>query len=164
MGQEMDRPAPGMPCHSCGAEAWEYRTFGRWASARSWLSDGHLPQAYWVCGECGNSAGVPLLLQSFHWWGAPKRVLDVFRRRRSNEPSPAMYVGAAVVGSIVGAVFDVLAGWPWWAFTAGFLVLTWCFFMSSMFWGVHGTGPLRRELRIALTGRWFPRNSISGDP
>jgi hypothetical protein len=57
------------------------------------------------------------------------------RHARSTVPSPLVYVGAAVVGLGLGAVADVVLGWPWWAVTLGVMFAVWTFFMTSIFWG-----------------------------
>lgn len=68
-------------------------------------------------------------------------------------PSPATYIVVGLVGALVGLVLMFLVGWSWWYFAIGFVAAIWLYCTSSMFWGVHGTDPIGRDLRQAVTGR-----------
>jgi hypothetical protein len=45
------------------------------------------------------------------------------------------YVLAAGAGLLLGLMFDLVLGWPWWAVASEFVVLVWLFFLSSAFGG-----------------------------
>ena len=148
-----DPQSPGR-CRTCGSslEYWEPRT---WESARHWfLYGGNWLRPCWRCTGCGSTM-VEISLVKRRGWAIPWRVYAVLRDRRSTHPMPATYAWTAVLGSVVGAVLNLVLGWPWWAFTLGFVVLEWLVFTSSMFWGVHGTKPFRDDVRMAL-GTWRP--------
>lgn len=38
---------------------------------------------------------------------------------RTAIPSPVIYVGAAVAGTVLGIPLDLVLGWPWWAVALG---------------------------------------------
>jgi hypothetical protein len=77
------------------------------------------------------------------WWSVPVRLAGVVRRRRSRVPVPATYLAAA--GVVLGAVLQVVLGWPWWLVAA-----VWLLFLSSAFWGGGAGRPLATEALMVI--------------
>lgn len=56
-------------------------------------------------------------------------------------PSPRMYVMAAVLGTALGLVLDLIFGLTWWAPAVGFVAAVWLVFVSTAFSEGRGHGP-----------------------
>jgi hypothetical protein len=46
-------------------------------------------------------------------------------------PVPRTYLLAAIVGTVLGVVADVVIGWPWWLVAGAFVAAVWMFFLAS---------------------------------
>jgi hypothetical protein len=84
------------------------------------------------------------------WWSVAARLAGVVRRRRSRVPVPATYLVAAAVGVVLGAVLQLVLGWPWWLVAAGMVVVVWLVFLSSAFWGGSPGRPLATEALLVV--------------
>jgi hypothetical protein len=84
------------------------------------------------------------------WWSVPFRLAGVLARRRSRMPVAATYLVAAAGGAVLGAIAQVVVGWPWWLVAAGVVVAVWLLFLSSAFWGGSGGRPLATEALLVV--------------
>jgi hypothetical protein len=84
------------------------------------------------------------------WWSVPARLAGVVRRRRSRVPAPATYLVAAAAGVVLGAVLQLVLGWPWWLVAAGVVVVVWLLFLSSAFRGGSPGRPLATEALLVV--------------
>lgn len=117
--------APTRPGWASGA--WQWLHYGRpWRPVRQ------------VCRECGATAGwVPLRPARLSWsprWTALGRLIRTTSHRRQVVPVPRTYLLAVLAGAVVGAVSQVVLGWPWWLFALGFVGSVFVVLWSSAFW------------------------------
>jgi hypothetical protein len=128
---------------------------------RIWLRSGGRWPSSQVCPRCGHVAAAgsaASLARPPGWWSVPARLAGVVRRRRSRVPVPATYLVAAAAGVVLGAVLQVVLGWPWWLVAAGVVVVGWLLFLSSAFWGGSPGRPLATEaLLVVDPGRGLRR-------
>lgn len=145
------------PCPRCGADRWRPERAGFWRAVGEWLQQGgRFRPTRHRCEGCGTVMGVSrgMSLRSAHWWGAPWRVLQVFRRRRRAVPVPSTYLWSALVGTVLGVALDLLLGWQWWLVVLGFLAVVWLVFMAtSLGSGVGSPFGLTRDLLAAVSSR-----------
>jgi hypothetical protein len=150
-------PGRGHGCLRCGSEDVEVRRPGLVEGLGDWLrSGGRWRPASQRCRRCGDvsaagSAGY--LVRAPGWWAVPARLAGVVRRRRSRVPVPRTYVLAAAAGAILGAVAQLVLGWPWWLVAAGVVAAVWLGFLSSAFWGGGGDRPLATEALMVVDPR-----------
>jgi hypothetical protein len=83
-------------------------------------------------------------------WAVPVRLAGVLRRRRRRVPSPATYLLAAAAGTVLGAVAQLVLGWPWWLVAAGTVTAVWLVFLASAFGGGAGGRPLATEALLVV--------------
>ncbi|MEN8240223.1 MAG: hypothetical protein ABFR53_13605 [Actinomycetota bacterium] len=143
--------AGGTSCPICGQDGDIVSIPSRWDRWRGWLVGGHVTGPTLRCAEghewTGGSAkrmvlrghGPPSRLSS------PIRAFQVLHRHRTLEPSPLFLMGAAAVGVVIGAVAQMLLGWPWWLVAVLWFLAVWLAFLATAF---KGAG--RDELRIDL--------------
>jgi hypothetical protein len=84
------------------------------------------------------------------WWSVPFRLVGVLARRRSRVPVAATYLVAAAGGAVLGAVAQLVLGWPWWLVAAAVVVAVWLLFLSSAFWGGSAGRPLATEALLVV--------------
>lgn len=84
------------------------------------------------------------------FWHVPRKVLQVIRRRRSKQPAPRMYVGALVLGLLLGILADLQLAVAWWVVPPAMVAGVWLFFLGTVFTGAGRVQPLRRELQDAV--------------
>jgi hypothetical protein len=153
--------AAGPPCGGCGARDLETIRPGWVEGLRIWLRSGGRWPSSQVCPRCGHVAAAgsaASLARPPGWWSGPARLAGVVRRRRSRVPVPATYLVAAAAGVVLGAVLQVVLGWPWWLVAAGVVVVGWLLFLSSAFWGGSPGRPLATEaLLVVDPGRGLRR-------
>lgn len=112
-------------CGNCGSDRLERRSVGLLRRAGRWLTHGRpVPTEEVRCLDCGvvslRSAGSsPYLVLGRRQpaWRMPLRLLNVVIRERTWQPNPALYLGAAAAGTVLGVVADLLIGFPWWIAT-----------------------------------------------
>jgi hypothetical protein len=125
-------------CPRCGANAWETHRLPFYRALRVWLGRTSLDPWSWprreaVCGRCGyrqELSAVPSFrplepVQPPPWWHVPHLVLRAVIRRRRSHPYRFIYVAAAAVGTMLGALLDLAFGWPWWTLALGAPVVLW---------------------------------------
>ncbi len=59
------------------------------------------------------------------------RAIRVLVAHRTAEPVPVFWLGAAAVGVLLGALLEVIAGWPWLLVAALWLGLVWLVFLAT---------------------------------
>lgn len=58
-------------------------------------------------------------------------MMRVLMEHRTAEPVPVFWLGATVVGVVLGVVLRVTLGWAWLPVTVGWLLLVWLFFLAT---------------------------------
>lgn len=124
-------------CRTCGLEGHVAATPTRWARLKGWLIDGQAPTPTLRCPNghewhAGSSASLWVGTdRGPSWWGWPARVMRVLMAHRTAEPVPVFWLGATVVGVIMGVVLRVTLGWAWLSVTIGWLLLVWLVFLAT---------------------------------
>lgn len=139
----------GPGCGSCGSRDLETIRPG----LRTWLRSGGRWPSSQVCRRCGHvtaAGSAAYLARPPGWWSVPARLAGVVRRRRSRVPAPATYLVAAAAGVVLGAVLQLVLGWPWWLVAAGVVVVVWLLFLSSAFRGGSPGRPLATEALLVV--------------
>jgi hypothetical protein len=127
----------GGPCRTCGLEGQVVATPTRWARLRGWLFDGQAPSSTLRCPNghewpAGSSASLWVSAnRGPAWWSWPTQVMRVLIQHRTAEPVPVFWLGATVVGVMLGVVLRVTLDWSWLLVTVGWLVLVWLFFLAT---------------------------------
>lgn len=125
-------------CPRCGAVAWETNRLPFHRALKAWFWRTSLDPLSWprseaVCARCGYRQGLPVMpsfasltpIQPVGSWRLPDLLLrGLIRRRRVHLPR-FFYVGAAAVGALIGAAFDLAFGWAWWVLALGAPVALW---------------------------------------
>lgn len=109
----------------------------QWEKLRGWLVDGQAPPPTLRCPNghewpAGSSSS--LLVGADRgpsWWSWPVRVMRVLIAHRTAEPVPVFWLGATVVGVIIGVVLRLTLGWAWLLVTVVWLLLVWLVFLAT---------------------------------
>ena len=125
-------------CPRCGAVAWQIHRLSFHRALKAWLWGTSLDPMSWprteaICSRCGyrpglagiRPYGVLTATKPLGWWRFPDLLLRVVIRRRRVHLPRFFYVGAAAIGALIGAAFDLAFGWPWWAPALGAPIALW---------------------------------------
>lgn len=124
-------------CRACGLEGQVAATPTRWERLRGWLFDGQAPRPTLRCPNghewpAGSSSSLWVGAdRGPSWWSWPARVMRVLMAHRTAEPVPVFWLGATVVGVIMGVVLRVTLGWAWLLVTVVWLLLVWMVFLAT---------------------------------
>lgn len=128
-------------CSNCGADDVQAEKLGFFERMLRWLRLGRpAPRARLTCRNCGSElpahggARIAMLRSrpsNASWWGAPIRFLRVLLGARTAIPAPIVYLAAALVGAVLGALLDLAAGWPWWIVALGAVAVVWVLFLMT---------------------------------
>jgi hypothetical protein len=152
-------------CPVGGAHEWGAARPSRWVALRDWLTrGGSWGAGYLVCQRCGSSSSLgrwSVLTASpkhgrFSIPGPLRRLIEVYRRRRSIQVEPRSYLVALLIGGTLGLAADLAFHWPWWLFPLGFALMVWLPSLWSLIWApapaVAGS-PTRGLLYVLKPGR-----------
>lgn len=124
-------------CPVCGGPGTVSANPSRWQKWRVWLVHGQPPGPTLRCAQGHEWTGGPerqalrmgRARESWLLW--PVRAVQVLLRHRTAEPSPLFWVGAGVVGVMLGVVVQVVLSWPWWLVVVLWLAVVWLVFLAT---------------------------------
>lgn len=124
-------------CPVCGGRGEVVFNPNRWQKLRVWLVHGKSPGPTLRCAEgheWTGGSGRQVLMRGrarVSWLLWPVRAVQVLLRHRTAEPSPLFWVGAGVVGVVLGVVAQVVLSWPWWLVAVLWLAVVWLVFLAT---------------------------------
>lgn len=121
-GGPVDRTSGGEErCRRCGSDQVQLAPAGAVRRLLRWVTHGRpVPDMAAQCRKCGlRWLTDSEVSSSFVYTGhkrlhRPRQLIRVVLGHRHWEPNPALYLGAAAVGTAVGVLTNVLWGVPWW--------------------------------------------------
>ena len=124
-------------CPVCALDGEIVATPSPWARLRGWLSHGQASSPTMRCAAghewpAGSTATLAFRgRRGSRLWGLPGRVVRVLLNHRTAEPVPIFWLGAAVVGVLIGVLLDVTVGVSWLLVVAVWLLLIWLVFLAT---------------------------------
>lgn len=121
----MTSPVDTDACDRCGSQRLDLRNVPALRRLGRWLTHGRpVPDLGVRCRQCGHawmrrsgSTGMLVAYGSRSVWRLPLRLVRVLTGIRTWQPNPALYLGAAAVGTAVGILVDAFTAVPWWVGT-----------------------------------------------